>query len=176
MSKDLPFNLIITHLPGYGMRRETLLELHNYLDYFKLVFYDKNKLLGKVKEPKVASLKLCKELPEKTTILRAIPIDDVVPPKISYVIESVKKLLEKRNRGKFAVKVDGYLMNKNGNLIHRPEAASIIGANIDRDVNLKKPDILVYIKVTKFRRMYVAAIFVDDPKYIFSSAKRLCSS
>lgn len=174
MINKIPFNIIITHVPGYGMRKEALMEIHSYIDDFRLVFYDKNKLLGKVDDPKTAIAKLCRELPEKTTVLRAIPIDDIVPPKINYVIKSVKKLIEKRDKGKIAVKVDGYLTDDYGEFIHRPDAASMIGANIDRDVNLNDPDILIYIKVTKLRRSYVAAIFIDNPRYIFSSAKRLC--
>jgi len=45
---------------------------------------------------------------------------------------------------------------------------------VDRDVNLSNPDVLIYVKVTKFKGRYVAAVFVDNPRYIFSSVKRAC--
>jgi tRNA acetyltransferase TAN1 len=171
--ENLPFNLLITHLPGFGMRREALSELYNYIDDLKLVFYEKNKLYIKVRDPKEVVKKLCRDLPSKTVILRAIPVDDVVSPNIDEVINSVRRLINNKE-GKIAVRIDGHLISENGRFLHRQEAASLIGDSVDRDVNLSNPDVLIYVKVTRFKRRYVAAVFVDNPRYIFSSVKRVC--
>ncbi len=164
------FNMIVTHIPGYPMRRETIMQLRWILDRVDVLGYEHNKLYLRVTDPREAVDQIRNNIPEKTPILKVVPVDAVVEPSLEHVINKVQDLVGKTPEGTIAVKVDGYLEHK-GRLMHRPEAASEIGAALNRRVNLRNPDVLVYIKVTRYRGRYVAAIYVGPPTGILSIVK-----
>lgn len=114
---------------------------------------------------------LRKNLPPKTTILRVIPILEVRSVKVLDVKEAVEKLLKSMSEGTFAIRLDGYLEDENGDLMKRRDSIELIARDIDRKVNLKNPDVLVYIKTVKLGRRWVSAIYVGNPSNIISTVK-----
>ncbi|MCE4624294.1 MAG: THUMP domain-containing protein [Desulfurococcales archaeon] len=158
-----PFNLIVTHLPGYPNKRDAMRQLSWLLDDVEIVDSRPNIILAKVPDPDDAVRRLKRSLPiDSTPILRVIPVHAVTYPKVDSVREVVHRLLREAGPGSFAVRLDGYLYS-DGERLHRVDAAKIIADGVERPVNLSSPDILVYVKVVRFRRSYLAAIYVGPP-------------
>ncbi len=168
----VPFNLIVTHLPGYPNKRDAIRQLSWLLDDIEIVDSRPNILLAKVPDPDSAVASLRRSLPENTPILRIIPVHAVAYPKVESVRPVVHELLRKQPQGSFAIKLDGHLYDSEGRMMHKVDAITVIADGIDRPVRLKKPDILVYIKVVRYRRSYLAAIYVGKPEGILSASKR----
>ncbi|MEB2836232.1 MAG: THUMP domain-containing protein [Desulfurococcales archaeon] len=162
------FSLIVTHIPGYYERRDALEQLRDILGFVEYVGGYHNVLLLWVPRPLEAVELLRRKLPDWTPILRAIPVLDVVPPRVSAVRESVHRLLSKAPPGSFAVRVDGYLVDEDGRLMHRVDAARYIAEGVERPVNLGSPDVLVYIKVVGRPGRRSAAVYVGPPRGILS--------
>lgn len=169
-----PFNLIITHEPGY---ENFLLAKHQVLEILgeaSIIDTAQSIMLLRVDDPYKAVQEIASKLPESTPILRAVPIDDVVEPTTQKVGEAVKRLAEERipEKATFRIKLDGHLYRDMGGVwqrLHKQEAIEEIARLIDRPVNLDNPMWLIYIKVV---RMYggweYAAIMVAPPTSIFS--------
>ncbi len=162
------FNLIVTYLPGYYERREALDELRWILEVFDIVDRYQNVLLLWVPRPLDAVERLRRRLPEDTPIQRVIPVNAVVPPLVNRVKEVVHELLTSAPEGSFAIKIDGHLVDGDGNLMHRVDSARFIAEGVERPVNLKKPDVLVYIKVVGRPGRKRAAVYVGPPRGILS--------
>ena len=160
------FNLVVTHLPGPEAKRRTVWTLKQLIPGFTLVYSRPNILLGRVDDPLKAIEILRANLPPRTTILRVIPVLEVRSVKALEVKDAVEKLVAKAGEGSFAIRLDGYLEDENGRLMSRMEAIRLIARDIDRKVNLKNPDILVYIKTVKIHRMWFSAIYVGHPSNI----------
>ncbi len=166
------FNLIVTHLPGGPAKREAIMELRRLLnDEVEIVSTAPNIVFARVRDPDEAVKRIREGLDSGSTILRVIPVYRVVDPNIEAVKRAVDDLLLQADRGSFAVKVDGYLRDEEGKLMHRRDAAIRIAEGVDRPVDLKNPDILVYVKVVRIRGRYSAAVYVGPPKGIVSVAK-----
>ncbi len=153
------------------MRREAIRQLEGVIEGFKVVGYWQSIIYGLVNEPLEAVEAARKSLPKNTPILRIIPIDDAVKPYIDAVKRSVHRLLSKWPEGAVAVRIDGYIMDESGRIMHRRDAAIAIMEGVERPVNLKNPDVLIYIKVTRLGRGRVAAIYVGPPRGILSVVK-----
>ncbi|MCE4601604.1 MAG: THUMP domain-containing protein [Desulfurococcales archaeon] len=166
------FNLIVTHLPGSPAKREAIMELRRLLrDEVDIVATAPNIIFARSRDPDDAISRIRGGIGEDTVILRVIPVYRVVDPNIEAVKSAVDDLLLQADPGSFAVKVDGYLRDVDGSLMHRRDAAVKIAEGVDRPVNLSNPDILVYVKVVKIRGRYSAAIFVGPPSMILSTTK-----
>lgn len=170
------FNLIVTHLPGPEGKRRAIWTLKQLLPDLSIVDSKPNILLCTVEDPLKAVEVLRSSLPPKTTILRVIPVLDVRSVKVSDVKSSVENLIAKTEGGSFAIRLDGHLEDERGRLMSRRESIEIIASGIDRRVNLRNPDVLVYIKVVKLGRRWVAAIYVGKPSNIISTVKHYVSS
>jgi len=167
------FNLIVTHLPGPGSKRRAIWTLKQLIPELTVVHSRPNILLCRVEDPIKAIEVLRSNLPPKTSILRVIPVLDVRSVRVRDVRASVEKLLLKAGEGSFAIRLDGHLEDDNGRLMSRRESIEVIASNIDRRVNLRNPDILVYVKAVKFGRRWVAAIYVGSPSNMLSTVKGL---
>ncbi|GAB6147937.1 hypothetical protein JCM10135_04780 [Stetteria hydrogenophila] len=165
------FNLIVTHLPGLPMRREAVRQLEALVDEFRVVGYGQSIIYGVAPDPFRAVEEFRRSMPRSTPILRIIPVNDVVKPYIDAVRRSVHTLLSRHPEGSVAVRIDGHLLDENGRVMHRRDAAVAIMNGIERPVNLRSPDVLVYIKVTRLRRWRVAAIYTGPPSGILSTVK-----
>lgn len=153
------------------MRREAIRQLENVIEGFKVIGYWQSIIYGLVDKPLEAVEAARKGLPKNTPVLRIIPIDDIVKPYIDAVKRSVHKLLPRWPEGTVAVRIDGYIMDESGRIMHRGDAAIAIMEGVDRPVNLKNPDVLIYVKVTRLGRGRVAAIYVGPPRGILSVVK-----
>ena len=173
MSREVmaPFNLVVTHLPGYPNKREAIRHLTWLLDDVEIIDSRPNIILARVPDPDDAVARLRRSLPRGTPILRVIPVHAVTYPKVEEVREVVHRLLRERGRGSFAIRIDGHLLDSEGRQMHKVDAAVVIAEGVGLPVNLSSPDTLVYIKVLRFRRSYVAAIYVGPPSGILSTAK-----
>ncbi len=165
------FNLIITHLPGYDEKREAAKHIHWLLDEYEIVESRPNIMLLRIPNPDDAAARLARSLPENTPILRVIPVHAVTYPSVENVREVVHELMRGR-KGSFAIKLDGHLLDSEGARMHKTDAIRIVAEGIENPVNLSNPDILVYIKIVRYRRNYLAAIYVGSPEGIVSTRKR----
>jgi tRNA acetyltransferase TAN1 len=165
------FNLIVTHLPGYPNKRDAIRQLTWLLDEIEIVDSKPNILLAKVSDPIEAVKRLRRSLPENTPILRVIPVLRVVYPRVEQVRDVVHNLLKEMPPGSFAIKIDGHLYDSEGRMMHKVDSAQVIAEGIERPVNLRSPEILVYIKIVRFKRSYLAAIYVGRPENILSISK-----
>lgn len=162
------FSLVVTHIPGWHERREALDEVRHILGSVEYVGGYNNVLLLWTPRPLEAVERLRVGLPKWTPILRAIPVLDVVPPRVDAVRESVHRLLPSSPPGPFAIRIDGYLVDADGRLMHRLDSIKIIAEGIERPVNLRRPSVLVYIKVVGRPAHRRAAIYVGPPRGILS--------
>jgi tRNA acetyltransferase TAN1 len=153
------------------MRREAIRQLEDVIEGFKVIGYWQSIIYGLVDDPLEAVEVARKSLPMHTPILRMIPVNDVVRPYIDAVKRSVHSLLSKWPEGSVAVRIDGYIMDESGRFMHRRDAAIAIMEGVERPVNLKNPDVLIYVKVTRLGRDRVAAIYVGPPRGILSIVK-----
>ncbi len=166
------FNLIVSHVPGWDMKRRALDELRRVLGWdMDVVERQPNLIFLRVPDADRAVEKLRSELPEDTVILRVVPVYRVVDPNLDAVKSVVKDLLLMAPDGSFAVKVDGYIVDGEGRRMSRMDAAARIADGIDRPVNLDNPDVLVYVKVVRVRGRYRAAVYVGAPRGILSIVK-----
>ncbi len=169
--KTGPFNLVITHLPGWPHARDAEKHLYWLLDGVEIVYRAPNIILARVDDAKGSVERLRRSLPASTPILRAIPVDEVTYPRVSDVKEAVHGLIENAPPGSYAIKLDGHLYDDNGELMHKIDSIKVIADGIERPVDLTNPDILVYIKVVKYRRGRLAAIYVGPREGILSTVK-----
>ncbi len=169
-----PFNLIVTHEPGYEnflLAKQQVLEI---LGEASIIDTAQSIMLLRVDDPYKAAKMIAEGIPESTPILRAVPVDEVVEPTTRKVGETVGRLAEERipPTSTFRIKLDGYLYRDMGGVwqrLHKQEAIEEIARHVDRPVNLSKPDWLIYIKVVRMHGGWeYAAIMVAPPSSIFS--------
>ncbi len=169
-----PFNLIVTHEPGYENFLLAKQQVLDILGKVSVVDTAQSIMLLRVEDPYEAVSRLAEELPGSTPILRIVPVDEVVEPTTEKVGEAVEKLAEEKiPRGAtFKIKLDGHLYKDMGGVwrrLHKQEAIEEIARRVDRPVNLSSPQWLIYVKVV---RMYggweYAAVMVAPPSSIFS--------
>ncbi len=166
-----PFNLIVTHLPGRPMARDAERHLVWLLPGIRIVYREPNIILASHPDPRDAVARLRRSLPRDTPILRVVPLDEVTGTSVSEVRGAVHRLLARAPEGSYAIRLDGHLEDGEGRRMHKIDAIRIIAEGVERPVNLDNPDVLVYIKVVRFRRGYVAGIYVGPPSGILSVVK-----
>lgn len=169
--RDAPFNLIVTHLPGWPNARDAERHLEWLLDDVEIVHRAPNILMARVPSPKDAVERLRRSLPASTPILRVIPVDAVAYPRVTDVKKTVHSLMERVPGGSYAIKLDGHLYDEEGELMHKVDSIRLIADGIDRRVDLSNPNVLVYIKIVRYRRSRLAAIYVGSPRGILSTVK-----
>ena len=166
-----PFNLIVTHLPGFPNKRDAIRHLQWLLDDVEIVESRPNILLARVPDPDEAVERLRRSLPSETPILRVIPVHAVTYPRVEKVKTVIDNLLGKAPPGSFAIRIDGHLLDSESRMMHKTDAAVVLAEGVERPVNLSSPDILVYIKIVRYRRSYLAAVYVGPPDRILSVSK-----
>jgi len=165
LSSDIDFNLIVTHEPGLDNYRWVRSQLRQLLGN-DLIIVDSYQsiILAKVSNPHEAARVLREKLKDSSTpIMRAIPVDYVTDPLIDKVEEIVKELAVKIPKGaKFRITLNGHLYEvREGFLrrLHTLDAIKRLAEYIDRPVDLKNPDYIVFIKVVRlFKHIEKVAI------------------
>ena len=169
--EEPPFNLIVTHLPGRPNARTAERQLVWLLPSIRIVYRMPNIILAKTPDPRDTVARLKRSLPAETPILRVIPVDAVVEARVEAVKRVVHRLLSQAPEGSYAIRLDGHLEDEEGRRMHKIDSIRVIADGIERPVNLDNPDILVYIKVVKYRGRR-AAVYVGPPNGILSTVKR----
>ncbi len=173
-----PFNIIITHYPGYdnfSMAREQLREI---LEEIRIIDTGQSIILAKVKDPYEAVKIIRDSGLRETPILRVIPVDRVTDIYVDRVAEAVRELLLGKSKPEesFKIKIDGHLYALREDVserLHKDEAIKIIAEGIDRPVDLRNPDWLVYVKAVRLYRVTeLASVTVCRPPDILSFAPR----
>ncbi|MEN2999408.1 MAG: THUMP domain-containing protein [Acidilobaceae archaeon] len=166
-----PFNAIITHLPGPHVRWKIADFMRRTTGYFYIAEYTSNVILGKVRDPIAAAESLAASLTPSSPILRYIPVLEIRSPRLREVKGAIVELLSRQGEGSFAIRLDGHLEDEEGRLMSRKDAIVALADGIERRVDLENPDVLVYVKIVRFRGRWVAAVYVGSPKHIISVAK-----
>ncbi len=164
--------MIITHLPGYESKRAVIYLLRDLGLW--IVDSRPNIVVARTWDDPVKAAHRLKEAVSESgyvPILRIIPVRRVTNPYVDAVREAVHAELRKAGEGSFAIRLDGYLYDDNGRLMHRMDSIRFIAEGVDRKVDLSDPDILVYIKVVRVKGRYMAGIYVGIPGNIISLAK-----
>lgn len=164
------FNLIVTHLPGPHFKRRSREILEQLLDVV-IIESRPHIILCRVPDPLKAIEILRKNLTPRSPILRVIPVIAVTRPRLDDVKRIVLEAISKQPEGSFAIRIDGKLYSSTGEPLSKMDAIKAIAEEIDRRVDLKNPDVIVYIKLTRFRGRRWAAIYVGRPEYILSTAR-----
>jgi tRNA acetyltransferase TAN1 len=174
-----PFNLIVTHYPGYDNFVVVREQLRGILDNFRVVDTGQSIILASVNDPYDAVEKIREYGLRDTPILRVIPVDVVTDVYVDRVADASRKKLSEKSkdeRESFMIKIDGRLYERKEDEIrrlHKDEAISIIAEGINRPVNLKNPDWIVYVKTVKLYRVTeLASISVCRPENILSFAQK----
>ncbi|MEM1927248.1 MAG: THUMP domain-containing protein [Acidilobaceae archaeon] len=164
------FNLIVTHLPGPHNKRRSREILEQLLDV-EILESRPSVLICRVPEPLQAVEVLRRNLPPKSPILRVIPVIAVTRPRLDEVKRAVLEAIASQPEGSFAVRVDGRFWSSSGEPLSRLDVVKAIAEDIDRRVDLRNPDVLVYVKIVRFRGRRWAAVYVGKPDYILSTVK-----
>lgn len=173
-----PFNLIITHYPGYDNYVVVREQLKNLFDSIKIVDTSQSIILAIVDDPYSAVERIKSSGIKETPILRVIPVDAVTDVFVDRIKQAVHELIEKKVKPEetFKIKIDGRVYRRGeGSVerIHRDEAIKMIAENIHNPVNLKNPDWLVYVKTLRiYRSTELASISVCRPWNIISFAPK----
>lgn len=167
------FNLVVSHLPGLHARRLVREELRAVLGYDKVWFPVQGQSLTLAEyrgDPLKAVEELRRGLPEDTVILKVVPVLRVVEPDVEAVKAAVDELLSRAPQGSFAIRLQGRLL-KGGKPLGSIETVKILAEGIDRPVDLRSPDVLVYVRVVSVKRVRAAAVYVGSPSGVLSLAR-----
>ena len=167
------FNLIVTHLPGRLNKRLALRELRLALGRVSVVYSAPNILYCLTEDPHGAVRRLREKLTRRTSILRVIPVDRVVEARLDAVRDAVVSLMRSAPEGSYAIRLDGRLLDSEGRPVPRDKAIEFLASPLKRPVDLRDPDVLVYVKVSRVGGRRVASIYVGPPTGILSAVKEL---
>jgi len=165
----MSFNLIITCEPGRENIDWVFSQINSCIGTsYVIVRIRSSLILLAVSNPYEVWYNLKKCLYNKDTpIQRVIPVDEIVDPILDRVSRKAQEYALNRipKDATYRVTLHGrlYSIDSNGRLvkISSMDAIKVIAEGIDRKVNLKNPDWVVYIRVVPYRRWsYVAAIGV----------------
>ncbi|ADM28008.1 conserved hypothetical protein [Ignisphaera aggregans DSM 17230] len=165
----MSFNLIITCEPGRENIDWVFSQINSCIGTsYVIVRIRSSLILLAVSNPYEVWYNLKKCLYNKDTpIQRVIPVDEIVDPILDRVSRKAQEYALNRipRDATYRVTLHGrlYSIDSSGRLvkISSMDAIKAIAEGIDRKVNLKNPDWVVYIRVVPYRRWsYVAAIGV----------------
>ena len=173
--RSIDFNLMITHEPSYQNYKWAMDQITSILGHVVVIDAIQSRILLKVNDPYNALELLTQYLPRDTPILKIIPVDEVVDPYVEDVANVVWDLADSKipKESTYRITLEGRHLywKSNGSIAHREEAIKYIASKIDRPVNLKNYEWIVYIKVLRLHRRERASITVAPTKYIFSRHK-----
>jgi len=165
------FNLIVVHEPGI----ENYLKVRNAIKQLlgpriAYVYSYQSVILYKcLDDPRVCTeaVRSCGRSPG-IPIIKVIPVDRVSRAEIGAVREAVREVARRIPEGStFRVTLQGHVdREESGYLVElsSSEAVREIAEEVDRPVNLTKPDWVVYVRVIKVGFTKVAAISLLKPE------------
>ncbi len=174
------FNLIVS---AYALREEAAIEeLTQYVGGLYVVWKQRSLILVRTTKmnPYEAIKVIRKEIdPYHTNILRIVPVDIVYSPFLEDVAKIVWDLAKEKigENETFRITLEGHLLKltEEGKAVEARsrEAIDYLAKNIDRKVNLTKPDKIVYIKVVRVAGKPYSAIAICKPEDILSTQKMI---
>ncbi|MEM0021452.1 MAG: THUMP domain-containing protein [Fervidicoccaceae archaeon] len=174
-----PFNLIVTHYPGYDNYVVAREKLKKVLDNARIVDTSQSIILLIVDDPYAAIEKIkSSEEMSSSPILRVIPVDAVTDVFVDRIREVVHEIFRRKAspNDTFKIKIDGRVYKREeGEVarIHRNEAIELIAHGIDNPVDLDYPDWLIYIKTLRlYRATELSSITICRRDQILSFAPK----
>lgn len=175
----MEFNLVITYEPGMNNSEWIFSQLNSCIGTSYVVAKVRSSiiLLG-VQDPYNFwyNLRICLE-GKDTPIHRIIPVDEVVDPIVDKVAAIAKEYAFKRipSDATYRVTLHGYLytVNEKGRLVklHSIDAIRIIAQDIDRKVDLKNPQWVVYVRSIAVRRWQRVAALSVARSHVFKNIR-----
>jgi len=168
------FNIIITHEHGLDNYKFVLSRIRRSGLNYVLVDRSPSIILLRVDNPYEAVRLLREHISDIQVVYRVIPVDAVVNP---YVEEVAAKSTELAGQKipldkTFRITLHGRLYWAETRLpAHTMDAIRVIAEKINRQVSLKNPDYVVYIRSIKlYHRRRYATITVTTPDMILSKS------
>lgn len=175
----MDFNIMITYEPGINNSAWVFSQIDNCIGTSYIVARVRSSIiLLSVNDPFGFwhNLKLCLQ-DKDTPIHRVIPIDRVIEPLLDKVARISEEYALKRIsvNETYRITLHGHLytVNEEGRLVrvHSADAIKTIAQNIDRKVDLKNPQWVVYIRSFAARRWQIVAIVSVARAYVFKNIR-----
>lgn len=175
----MSFNVLITYEPGEGNSDWVFSQINSCIGTSYVVTRVKNSIiLLSVQDPYSfwRNMKICLQ-GRDTPIHRVIPVDSIVDPILDKVAKIATKYALERipEDNTFRVTIHGHLyaLDERGRLVkvHSIEAIKAIAEHIERKVDLKNPQWVVYIRGVPVRRWHMVAIVSVARSYVFKNIR-----
>ncbi len=175
----MEFNLVITYEPGRENTEWVFQQLNACIgSTYVVVKVRPSIILLKVPNPYDVWLKIKRCLYGKdTAIHRVIPVDEIVDPLVDKVARKAKEYAVKRipPNETFRITLQGrlYRVDERGRLVreHSINAVRVIAEGINRKVDLKNPDWVVYIRTVPVHKWFVVAILSVARSHVFKNIR-----
>lgn len=173
------FNLIITCEPGRENINWAFSQISDCIGFSYIVVRVRSSLiLMSVPDPYSTWYKLKTCLYGRDTpIHRVIPVDSVIEPIITKIVQEVQKYALARipENSSFRITLHGrvFTVSERGRLVKLSsiEAVRIIAEGIDRRVDLENPDWVIYIRSVPVRRWSVLAAISVARSIVFRNIR-----
>lgn len=175
----MEFNVVITYEPGEDNSNWVFSQINNCLgSSYVIVKVRSSMILLSVQNPYSfwQNLKKCLQ-GEDTPIHRVIPVDAVVDPLLDKVAKVATEYALKRipENETFRVTLHGnlYTINDIGRLVkvHSVDAVKAIAQDINRKVDLKNPQWVVYVRSVPVSRWHIVAIVSVARSFVFKNIR-----
>ncbi|MEM1526096.1 MAG: THUMP domain-containing protein [Ignisphaera sp.] len=173
------FNIIITYEPGEDNSSWVFSQIDSCVGASYVVARVRSSIiLLNVQDPYSfwRNMKLCLQ-GKDTPIHRIIPVDAVVDPLLEKVAKIATEYALRRIPGNetYRVTLHGrlYAVNERGRLVKvsSQDAVRVIAQDIDRKVNLKNPQWVVYVRCLPMRRWQTVAIVSVARAFVFKNIR-----
>ncbi|MEM1683654.1 MAG: hypothetical protein QXG46_05250 [Ignisphaera sp.] len=175
----MKFNVVITYEPGINNSDWVFSQLNSCIGTSYVVAKVRSSIiLLNVQDPYTFwyNLRVCIDGKE-TPIHRIIPVDEVVDPIVDKVAAIAREYALKRIPidATFRITLHGHLytVDERGRLVkmHSIDAIRIIAQDIDRKVDLKNPQWVIYIRSISIRRWQKVAILSVARSCVFKNIR-----
>ncbi len=175
----MSFNLIITYEPGPQHLDHVFKQLNSCIGTSYVVLRARpSLLLLRVDDPYRVWYELKKTLYRtETPIQRIIPVDEVVDPLVDRVAKKAREYALKRipENSTYRVTLHGklYKVDQSGRLVKESsiEAIKAIANGIDRKVDLKNPQWVVYVRTVPVGKWFVVAALSVAKAIVFKNVR-----
>lgn len=175
----MDFNVIITYEPGEDHSNWVFSQINSCVGSSYIVVKVRNSMiLLNVQNPYTFWQNMKKCLQGKDTpVHRIIPVDVVVEPLLNKVVKEATEYALKRIPGNetYRVTLHGHLytVDERGRLVkvRSIEAVKAIAQDIDRKVDLKNPQWVVYIRTVSLGRWRIVATVSVARAFVFKNIR-----
>jgi len=175
----MSFNLIITYEPGRENAEWVFSQLNSCIGAsYVVVKVRPSLILLKVDDPYEVWYRIKRELYNKdTAIHRVIPVDEVLDPLVDRVARKAREYAEKRipRDATYRVTLHGKLfkVDERGRLVkeHSDAAVRKIAEGIDRKVDLRNPQWVIYVRTVPVGKWFLVATLSVAKAIVFKNIR-----